>query len=350
VQSLDLTYSLRRIRSARQDPVLLAQALSVYQANTPHLEMASTNEIQYWADHYNSEFDDDLFLFALQINGATIGFAQCVRFLDENFTVLDYMTVAKEHKTVGVFLLFYEQICAFFRAGRTESDYVVAEILLNPNGEFTDSSEFWRGVMALERFRVIDAEYHQLQLGRTKFETELPAKLMISASDEVKTLRRDTYLLVVEAIFFKHYLRWYKPFQKQGEAAEYRAKAQKNYDGIRASLSNERLSLSPLPGISLPTGTLQSSYRANKGLIVFETLSYILLLILLVSGKVFLNLGATEILVLAVGALLVRMALLSVFVPEARRSLEVSLDALGQLLGKKNSVARKRTQRPSDES
>jgi hypothetical protein len=93
VTSLELHYVLRRIRSAQQDPELLARALVVYHTNTPQLEATATNEILYWADHYNEKHADELFLFSLEINNTVIGYAQCVSFVDQSFVIIDYMTV-----------------------------------------------------------------------------------------------------------------------------------------------------------------------------------------------------------------------------------------------------------------
>jgi hypothetical protein len=348
VTSLEIRYLLKRIRSTQQDPDLLAKSLVVYHTSTPQLEATASNEIQYWADHYNEEYSDELFLFSLQSNDAVIGYAQCVYFTAQNFIIIDYMTVDEKHKTVGVFLLFYEQIKEFFLVADLRHDFIVAEIIQESDGTYTQSSEFWRTIMALEGFRVIDAEYHQLQLGRTKYETQLPARLMIGGGGGLTSIRRETYLMIVETILFSHYLRWYKPFQTTQEASEYAFKAQTVFESVRNAVGvRDRLQLSPIPGIILPRGSFNGAYKSHKSLIVFESLSYLLLLIVLVGSTMALRLNATEVLELAIGALLVRMALLSVFVPEARISLKVTLSALQSLLGNKNSITRKTTKNPS---
>jgi hypothetical protein len=347
VTRLEFHYSLQRIRSAQQDPELLAKALIVYHANTPQLEATSTNEILYWADHYD-ECDDELFIFALAINDVVIGYAQCVSFTEQSFVIIDYMTVDERHKTVGIFLLFFEQIKEFFLSIGLRYDFIVAEILQEADGAYTQSSDFWRTIMALERFRVVDAQYHQLQLGRTKFDTQVPARLMIGAGTDITTLRTETYLMIVETMLLRHYLRWYRPFHRDDEASAYEAKAHAIFEAIRASLSSkERVQLSPIPGIILPKGSFNGAYRSQKGLILFESLSYLLLLALLVGSTMVFRLNATEVLLLAVGALLVRMALLSIFVPEASTSLKASLAAFQALLGKHDSVASKRPKKSS---
>lgn len=345
--TVEVHYVLRRLRSTRQDPEPLANALVVYHTSTPRLEATATNEIQYWADHYNEKYDDELFLFSLEANGSVIGYAQCVSFTAQSFVIVDYMTVDEKHKTVGIFLIFYEQIIDYFLAIKLHYDFIVAEILQESDGSYTDSSEFWRTIMALERFRVIDAEYHQLQLGRTKYDTQMPARLMIGAGGYITSLRRETYLMIVETLLFQHYLRWYEPFQTLEEVAEYRAKAQAIFDSIRSTVGvRDRLQLSPIPGLVLPRGSLNGTYKTNKGLILFESISYLVLLAVLIASTMAFRLNATEVLFLAIGALLVRMALLSVFVPEARTPLHASLSALQTLMGKKDSVAGKTAKKP----
>ncbi len=343
--SVDLHCILRRIQSAREDPELLAKALAVYRANTPQLEATSSNEIAYWSDH--SPDGDELFLFALEINGAIIGYAQFVAFKEKNFVIIDYMTVEEKHKTVGIFLLFFEQIRDYFDRVNLRYDFIVAEILQESDGIYTQSSEFWRAVMAFERFRVVDAPYHQLQLGRTKYDTDVPARLLVAAGTDMSSLRRETYLMIVETILFEHYLGWYRPFKTDEEAVAYEAKARAVFQSIKSNVGErDRVSLSPIPGVALPNGSLNGTYRSSKNFILFESLSYLVLLVVLVGSTMAFKLNATEVLFLAIGALLVRMAFLSVFMPEARSSLDASLVAFLGLLGKKNTVAGKSAKKP----
>lgn len=343
--SAELTYCLKRLESSQQDGGQLARALSIYHADTPPLEATATNDFLYWIDRYNKTFDDELFIFSLQVNSSTVGFAEIVHFRDKNFVIVDYMTVDDRHKTVAVFLQFYELILEYLRNEGIFFDLIVAEILLDNERRYTDSSEFWRAVMAFERFRLVEADFFQPQLGRTKFETALPARLLVSPS-EATGFDRQTYMMVVETIVLRHYVRWYEPFFSEAELKSYRAQAELIVQNIRASLGERpRLKVLDMSPVVLPSGSVQARYRSSARFIVYETASYAVLLAALAVLRVGFNIGVTEILILAVGALFVRMALLSVFVPEAREAVASSLSALTVLLGKKQPVASKRAKR-----
>jgi len=336
----ELNYFLRRLESSQQEGDVLARALAIYHADTPHLEATATNDFLYWIDRYNDKFDDKLFVFALQVNGNVVGFAECVHFTDQNFIVIDYMTVDDRHKTVAVFLQFYELIREYFRQKAIFYDLVVAEILLDNEHKYTESSDFWRAVMAFERFRVVEADFFQPQLGRTKYETALPARLLVSLND-ASSFDRQTYMMIVETLLLRHYVRWYEPFFSDAEFRAYQEKAAASVATIRASLGERaRLELSEMSPVVLPSGSVQARYRSSAKFIAYETISYVILLGMLVTLRVGFSVGAVEIMILAAGALFLRMALLSLFVPEAREVVATSLRALSLLLGKKQSVAR----------
>ena len=339
-------YVLRRIRSSTRQAADLAKGLIIYHSYTPRLEATNTNEIQYWCDKYTEQLEDEFYLFVLDLNGEIVGFAQAVLFVAEQFVALDYMTLRDQNRSAATFLTFYELIRSYCEAEGAQFNYFIAELLQETEGVFTVSSEFWRSIMALERFRVIDAPFRQLQLGRTKFETNVPSRIIIDVGSDVRTLPRDSYVMIIRALVLRHYLRWYVPFLGAEEYASYETAANELLKRICNEVRAGDLPLSTINGTMVPVAPMLGSYKSNTRLIAYESMSYIVLLAVLVTARVALSLGATEILLLAVGALLVRLALLSVFVPEASASLHASLSALSLLLGKKNSVARKRSKKP----
>jgi hypothetical protein len=349
VDRVEAQYVLRRIRPGRRDASLLAKALTIYHSNTPHLEATATNEIQYWSERYNSEFTDQLYLFVLETDGQVIGFAECVHFTAKQFVILDYMSIDETKKSVGVFFIFYELIREFFVQNSIHYDFLVAELLKTNDTEFTESSELWKALMALEQFRLLDAEYAQLQLGQTKYDTQTPARLMIGVESGVESLRRETYLMLVQTIVTDHYVRWYAPFQNEEEKREYQAEADRQLGVIKTALATkDRVQLSALPAVVLPTGSIRSTYASNSKFIAIETVSYVVLLAALISSKYFLNTSVMDLLLLAVGALFVRMAILAVFVPEANNPLRMSIEALGTLLGKKHPIAGESSKKPAN--
>lgn len=349
LDALETHYLLRRIRPERRDAAYLVKALAIYHANTPHLELTSTNEIQYWAEKYNTSFDDQLFLFSFECNEDIIGFAQCVYFSSAEIVVLDYMSMEESYKTVGSFFIFYEQIKSFLTQEGIQYNYMVSELLKDSEENFTESSDVWRTMMALENFRVIDAPYEQLQLGKNKFDTQLPGRLMIAVESGTESIRRETYLMIVNTLFFDHFVRWYEPFLTEEENIGYRTSATKKFNIIRSAInSQERISLSAIAPMSLPTGSIKTNKAPTVRFIAVESISYVILLVVLLAAQYFLKTSAVELIILAIGALIVRMTILSIFVPEAKSALGSSILVLGALLGKKNTVTRKPPKRPSD--
>ena len=331
----EVRYSLQRIRSARQDGALLGRALAIYEANTPRLEATASNEMLWWVDRYNREYSDELFIFALMINGEVVGFSECLHFYEEEFVILDYMTIAESKKSVASFFQFFELIKTYFDTIELRYRFIVAELVREHDGALTASSEFWKAMMALERFRLADADFVQLQLGRTRFETKLPARLLFSSDADITSLTRQTYLMVVRTVIMRHYTRWYRPFFSDAEADSYALAAGAAVDSIERALgTRQRIELSGEAQFVLPAGTVPVTTEEGR-LTAYAWGGGTMLGAALVTDWLVSGMNLVRLSIVALGGLLVHALCLPIVLPKARQLLRRIIGGLSRLLHQK---------------
>lgn len=221
MRTFDTTYRLALLEPGKKDLPELKKALSVYIKYTASHEKTSTNEIEEWFLKYNSEFTDNLMLFSFYRNGEIIGYAELVFFTDEKFIFLDYMTLRDEYQKNNIFYEFFEQIQAYIDSTGREYDFIITEITYNLNDEPNKENRLWISLLKMQGFHEIHAKYFHPRLGEKNFESEVRGELMLYSRGEVKSIKPATYIALVDAIYNKHYLRWYRPYLKdQGAAYE----------------------------------------------------------------------------------------------------------------------------------
>lgn len=235
----EATYSLRLFETSRQDRSALAEALSLYSRSTPPHERTASNEIMYWFDQYNRHFEDRLFLLGFYRNRETIGFAEAVSFCQERLVALDYLSVGEDYERNNILFEFLNQFLYFLDTQPIEYDYIVTEVSYAwPGGEPDEDNELWIDLLRFQGFGVVQASYQIPRLGGSNFESNSPGGLMVFRRHGIKSLKVETYLLFVDTILTKHYLRWYTPFLGH-QLGDYQKSLEKIRQEIASSLENK---------------------------------------------------------------------------------------------------------------
>jgi hypothetical protein len=229
-------------------------ALRLYSNAFPPSLKTNTNEITYWLDNY-SKFGGDRFLvFAFYANKHLVGYAQLAYFDATCLVVVDYLVVDKAHRRDNVFFEFIEHLRVAIDASSIQVDYVVAEVALDEMSDDTSAKPM--SLLRLLRyigFGVARALYYQPQLGAKNYESKTRAALAISVTGDVplKALRRETYLSIVETIYYRHYLRWYSIYPE--EEREYRKHIDKVFREVRDAVALQEFIV--INGHPLPANT-----------------------------------------------------------------------------------------------
>ncbi|HEV2853218.1 MAG TPA: hypothetical protein VHC97_10485 [Thermoanaerobaculia bacterium] len=261
--NIETTYSLRLFENAKKDESALADALNLYVLHTPPQERTSSNEILYWFSHYNDQFEDRLLLFGFYRNGALIGFAELAWFLEEKIVVLDYMTIQEEYERNNTFFEFLDQLKSFLERNRFEFDFIVTEIPYSSHDAMPDeSSRLWIQLLRIHGFGLVHAKYQHPQLGKYNLESATPGALMLFARGGTRSIKKESYILIVDTILFKHYLRWYKPFLGNKISA-YESSLRKIRSSIQSSIQGDHVDVNgaarTLP--TTPAPRQQPSFR-----------------------------------------------------------------------------------------
>lgn len=208
-ENISIAYSLHRYTSSKDSDLI--KGLNIYSKNIEPTIRTNTSEILFWLDEYNKLFSDFFFVFGFYQNKKLIGFTQVALFKEEGILVIDYMVIDEPFRGNNTFFEFTSQVRKYFI--NYAFNYVIAEIVYNNEGpEPSEKSKNLIRLLKIAHFKVIKAPYYQPMLGVTNFESEMKAVLMIYNVGDHDRIKKETYNMIVNTIYYKHYLRWYDKF------------------------------------------------------------------------------------------------------------------------------------------
>lgn len=214
------SYELKRIKDSTDSN--LTRALSIYSKNIEPILRTDTREIIHWLDNYCKQYKDKFYLLSLYLNNKIIGYAQLVYFEDECIVFVDYIVIDKDFRRNNTFYQFIEEIKNFLIDEELIFDYILGEVgYYNDQKNPTENTRNLIRLLKMSGFGVIKANYYQPMLGKNNYESELMSVLMIYTPNDLKKLKRDTFELIINTIYFKHYKRWYDKFMNESEQAKY---------------------------------------------------------------------------------------------------------------------------------
>lgn len=210
-------------RFLKSDQKDFIEALNIYSNNIEPNLRTDTREIIYWTDMYAKIFDDKFLTFGLFHNKRIIGFAQLAYFINEKIIFFDYLVIDKEYRKHNTFYQFIEDLREYLNIENMSFDYILAEV-----GAFQEDMQpslSARNIIRLLKFigfKVIKSNYYHPRLGILNYESELKSVLMMYTSADLKSIKKETFNLFIDTIYFKHYVRWYDAFLSEPEKQNYR--------------------------------------------------------------------------------------------------------------------------------
>ena len=227
------SYEIRHLRNTNNTD--LVKALELYSHNIEPALRTATKEIMYWVDRYNKRFEDSFFLLGLYLNDVLIGFSELAYFLQEKTVIVDYVIIDKPFRKLGAFYQFVHEIEEFLQESGIIFDYVVAEIgYYNEKLEPPAKSKNMIRLLKMAGFCVAKCTYYTPRLGIYNHESEMKSVLMIYTLDETKKIKKETFLQIVNAIYFKYNQRWYDAFLNEEQKIEY----QKGLNKLLSKIEN----------------------------------------------------------------------------------------------------------------
>jgi len=199
----------------------LSAALELYRELIRPDEQNPERQILYWIDHSKTDLTDEFRCFAIQREEEIIGFLQYSYFSDERIFFFEYFCI-RDSKARG----------AVPSDARNEIEKLLAE---NYPPGFTIVFEVAHKRMTQDKwepdrkrlkyfrrlgFRKVDFEYQYPVLQSYEGEFAFPADLMVLLPNGRTTVAASEMRTFLRCIYFKHYLRWDRPFlddEKFGE-------------------------------------------------------------------------------------------------------------------------------------
>lgn len=257
---MEQSYEVKRLTSTRDK--LYVPAINIYAESMSSDVRTSTNEIAVCVDG-KIRSPNKYFCFALCYQRVVIGYAQAAFISKGKILFIDYFTIKDEYKKNSIFYPLFSIFLLYFSQNNIYYDYIVTEIGHQGSTKIDGDSAFLQKVLFIEDFLSIKAPYKQPELGIYKEETNIDANLYIRFSDSLSSIPKSTYLLLVNHIFYDHYLVWYQNFLKKDEADIYKKHLDQTFASIKQKLAKVN-TVSLLDRVSLDCKYFSECCKASQ--------------------------------------------------------------------------------------
>jgi hypothetical protein len=191
----------------------LDAALGIYRDTILPEAQNPERQILYWIDHSRDMSADEFRCFAIVDADIVIGYLQYSYFSEEKLFFFEYLCIrdrrsrglvsSKALKSIGKFLAenYDPGFTVVFEVAQTQT----------PDGTW-QKDEKLLAYFARLGFRTIDYGYRYPILQSYEGTVSYPADLMIHLPDNRQVVSGTEMRTVLRCIYFKHYLRWDRPF------------------------------------------------------------------------------------------------------------------------------------------
>lgn len=204
---------LRAIERTTRGSARVAAALRIYRETILPEAQNPEKQILYWIDHAKEQEADEFRCFSLECNAGVTGYLQFSYFREEKVLFLEYLCVRDADRSglrpTEAIDTIKEYIAATYPRGLT-----VAFEIAKVKGE----AEAWISDHRLKNyflalgFRTVAFDYRYPVLQSYDGAISYPADLMVRLPDCRTTITACELRTILRCIYFKHYLRWDRPF------------------------------------------------------------------------------------------------------------------------------------------
>jgi type IV secretory pathway VirB3-like protein len=202
---------LKPFNRSDRDLTRLNAALHLYRRLIPEEARNPEEQIIYWIDNAKSRLTDEFKSLSIHSNDEMIGYFQYSYFVDEHLFFFEYLCLNKCGKKGLIRNDFLKAIQSFFSTNYKPGYSIAFEsVRNNVDGEWVPDEKRLKYYEFLGFRRVkFDYRYPVLQ---SYGEESYPADLLVRLPDGSETVKASDLRMILRAIYFKHYLRWDKPF------------------------------------------------------------------------------------------------------------------------------------------
>lgn len=191
----------------------LNAALDIYRETILPEAQNPERQILYWIEHSKDDLTDEFRCFAIQRDNAVVGYLQYSYFREEHIFFFEYLCI-RDSKRTGLVPSEAMKIIEDFLAQNYRPGFtIVFEV-----AQKRDASAQWKsdkkvvGYFKRIGFRKVDFDYRYPILQSYDGELSYPADLMVRLPDDRTDVTSSEMRTMLRCIYFKHYLRWDRPF------------------------------------------------------------------------------------------------------------------------------------------
>lgn len=199
----------------------LNQALGIYRETILPEAQNPERQILYWIDHSKNNLADEFKCFAIQRDHEVIGYLQYSFFREEHIFFFEYLCLRDQERKGLVPSDAMKSIEDFLAQNYSPGFTIVFEI-----AQTRDMKGNWQPdrklIVYFKRlgFREVDFKYRYPILQTYLGEISYPADLMVWLPSKQTRITSSEMRTVLRCIYFKHYLRWDRPFLEPERFAE----------------------------------------------------------------------------------------------------------------------------------
>jgi hypothetical protein len=201
-------FSIRRIIKAGDDDYI--KALQIYNRTTPYEIKTDTNEISLWLSKNEGNSHFEVMIFVLYIDSTIIGMAVMSYIKNMKIMIIEYLAVGDQYRKNVVLFSFMSLLNNYFDQTNKDISYFLVEISNKGDGKNIDKeSRIFKKLVCLEGFGKINETYYTLPIGVRNNESSFQAFLYIKTNDDIKTISKETFMSIVNAIYYEYSYAWY---------------------------------------------------------------------------------------------------------------------------------------------
>jgi hypothetical protein len=193
-------------------PSRLADALTIYRQSILAEAQHPESQIRYWIDHGKKALADEFRCFVIRHEKVVTGYLQYSYFREEQIFFFVFLCI-RDQKRVGLLPTdAIESIRSFLTQNYPADFTVVFEVAQKKSsgGQWKSDKKLISYFKRLG-FRTVDFPYRYPVL-QSYGDFSYPADLMVSLPGKRVELYSSELRTILRCIYFKHYLRWDRPF------------------------------------------------------------------------------------------------------------------------------------------
>lgn len=192
----------------------LQAALDIYRTTILPEAQNPETQILYWIDHSRESLADEFRCFAIENERKVFGYLQYSYFREEHIFFFEYLCIKGVRRRglvpSNAVRDIEDYLAQNYRPGFTIT-FEVAQKKSPSTGSWVADTKLIHYFMGLG-FRSIDFKYRYPILQSYDGANSYPADLMVMLPDQRSIVSASEMRTILRCIYFKHYLRWDRPF------------------------------------------------------------------------------------------------------------------------------------------